>query len=189
MHTLEHQPLFTVQHQGRTLTGRQLLRNRRQLVVQLVHPYGLLHSSLFMPGFMAAAGATLEGPLGDEKRDLLLRTLHDQALWIADLLPVLQRALAADDGNTAVFNQHMEEALQQAQSGQPLATALPWKHPRRFHREVAWLRAHATLPAVRIALPTTDREHEWQLLLLLFHALHGRLGKWAEGFRWDLGAN
>ena len=68
-------------------------------------------------------------------------------------------------------------------------SALPWHHPHRFHREVAWLRAHATLPSVRIALPTTDREHEWQLLLLLFHTLHGRLGKWAVGFRWDLGAN
>lgn len=185
MHTLEHQPLFTVQHQGRTLSGRQLLRNRRQLVVQLVHPYGLLHSSLFMPGFMAAAGATLEGPLGDEKRDLLLRALHDQAGWIADLLPVLQRALAADDGNTAVFNQHMEEALQQAQSGQPLATALPWKHPRRFHTEVSWLRANATLPPLRIALPPYSREPEWQVLLLLHHALQGRFLRLEELGHWE----
>lgn len=193
MHTLER-PLFTVEHQGRTLTGRELLRTRRQLVVQLVHPFGLLHDSLFMPAFMAQSGLSLEGALGDEKRALLLRGLYDQATWLADLLPLLQRALPPDDDGTEAFLQHMDEALNAAHAPRPGATtvplsALPWHHPHRFHREVAWLRAHATLPAVRIALPTTDREHEWQLLLLLFHTLHGRLGKWAEGFRWDLGAN
>ncbi|MBL7981943.1 MAG: hypothetical protein JNL52_09060 [Flavobacteriales bacterium] len=184
MNTLE-QPLFSIEHKGQRITGREVMRNRRQLVVQLVHPFGLLHTSLFMPGFMAAAGATLEGPLGDEKRDLLLRDLYEQASWIADLLPVLQRAMAADDGNTRVFTQDMEEALDRAHSGQPLITALPWKHPRRFHTEVSWLRANATLPPLRIALPPYSRELEWQVLLLLHHAMHGRFIRLEELGHWE----
>ncbi len=188
MNTLER-PLFTIEHQGRRITGRELLRNRRQLVVQLVHPYGLLHESLFLPAFMAQSGLDLEGPLGDEKRALLLRGLHDHATWLAALLPLLLRALPPDDPGTQAFLQHMDDALHTAHTRTSATTvplsALPWDHPHRFHREVTWLRAHATLPAVRIALPTTDREYEWQLLLLLFHAAQGRPGKWVEGANWD----
>ncbi len=184
MNTLE-QPLFSVEHKGQRITGREVMRNRRQLVVQLVHPYGLLHQSLFMPGFMAAAGATLEGPLGDEKRELMLCALYEQACWVADLLPALQRAMAADAGNTPVFTQHMEEALQQAQSGQPMDNALPWMHPRRFLREVSWLRANAALPVLRISLPPYSRDLEWQLLLLLHYAMQHSFNRLEELGQWE----
>lgn len=185
MNTLE-QPLFSIEHKGQRITGREVMRNRRQLVVQLVHPYGLLHQSLFMPGFMAAAGATLEGPLGDEKRELLLRALYDQACWVADLLPALQRAMAADAGNTPVFTQHMELALQQAQRGQPEISALPRLHPLRFLREVSWLRSQGTLPLARVVLPPYDREREWQILVLLFHAMQARFIRFEELGHWGV---
>jgi hypothetical protein len=187
MHTLEH-PRFTVEHHGHLVTGRQLLRNRRQLVVQLVHPFGLLHSSLMMPDFMAQSGLSLEGSLGDEKRALLLRDLHDQASLVTALLPTLLptvRPTADPDDERNAFVQHMDRAVADALHQHPTTAALPPLHPARFHRTVRWLRAYGTLPDVRIAPPTFDRELEWQFLLLLHLGATGHYHRLTELGNWE----
>ena len=134
MHQELSTSLFSITHRGRTITGRQVLRNHRQLTVQLVHPHGLLVCHLNMPAFMGACGATLIGPFGDETRERVLRLLYADAV--------------------------------------------------RFRKEVQWLRHQGEWPdGRRLSLLHEDPEMEWQLLLLLHHALHQRFnveGAWGE---------
>ena len=184
MHTLEQQPLFTVHHQGLTLTGSQVLRNHRQLTVQLMQPLGLLVSHLNMPAFMGACGATLIGPFGDETRERVLRILHDDAVRFRNLLPGLVESLPPGNQRTKAFLKSMVEQLARAHNEQPEMQALPWNHPARFREEVQWLRYQGEWPAgKRLSLLTEDPEKEWQLLLLVHHALHKRFAvesAWAE---------
>lgn len=172
-HTLEH-PRFTVEHHGRIVTGRQLLRNRRELVVQLVHPFRLLHSSLLMPDWMALCGRNLEGAYGDEKRALLL--------------PALVPTIQPDDSpldESRIFMAHLDRAVAEALREHPATAALPPLHPARFHGTVRWLHANTTLPNVRFAPPSFDKELEWQFLLLLHHGAKGHFHRFEELGNWE----
>jgi len=186
MHSELSSTRFTVAHEGVTLQGRELLRDHRRLAVQLIHPYGLLCCTLHMPSFMVATGATLLGPAGDARRAHVLRLLYADAQRFHALLPGLLHALPPGDERTIAFMEGMDAQLVQAHSGRPELDALPWNHPVRFRREVQWLRHHGEWPAEgRLSLVHEDPELEWQLLLLLHHALHRRFavaeswGNWA----------
>jgi len=176
--------IFSITHQGRTITGRQVLRNHRQLTVQLMHPYGLLACHLNMPAYMGACGASLIGPFGDETRERVLRLLYDDAVRFRSLLPGLVQSLPPGDERTSAFLESMDEQLERAHRERPETQALPWNHPTRFRRDVQWLRHQGEWPAdMRLSLLTEDPEMEWQLLLLLHHALHQRFaveGAWGE---------
>ena len=176
--------LFSITHRGRTITGRQVLRNHRQLTVQLVHPHGLLVCHLNMPAFMGACGATLIGPFGDETRERVLRLLYADAVRFRRLLPGMVQSLPPGDERTSAFMESMDEQLERAHRECPETQALPWNHPVRFRKEVQWLRHQGEWPdGRRLSLLHEDPEMEWQLLLLLHHALHQRFkveGAWGE---------
>lgn len=177
-------PLFSLAVLGTTVTCREVHRTRTALCVQLIRPYGLIHSSLSMPSFMSMRGADLRGPLGDEKREKLLRSCYAHAHRIEELLPVLLRNLRQRPERAQVFTEAMESRLAPAHADARYAP-LPWNHPERFRHEVQWLRHNAALPDhVRLALPMDDAEMEWQLLLIVHHALAkrfvrmDRMGEW-----------
>lgn len=177
-------PLFSLTINGTDVTCREVHRTRTVLCVQLVRPYGLIHSSLSMPSFMSMCGADLRGPLGDEKREKLLRSCYEHALFTEELLPALLRTLGQQPERAKAFAEAIESRLALAHADARYAP-LPWNHPERFRHEVQWLRHNAALPDhVRLALPMDDAEMEWQLLLIVHHALAkrfvrmDRMGEW-----------
>ena len=187
MSQLHYLGTFSLHHHGITLTGRVVHRSRKQLCVQLLRPYGLIHGSLFMPSFMAQCGADLRGPLGIERRDAMLRLLHDDAVEAAGQLPLMLQLLRLQPDGGATFIAAMADRL--ACTGPDPTQLLPWNHPARFYREVQNLRQQARLSTpLPFNLPGDDDELHWQLLLLAYHGLAGR---W-EGEGWlgdDLGMN
>ena len=81
---------FTIEHEGTRITGRVLERSVRRLAVQLIEPYGLLHTvSRVHPMLGGALG--YEGTVGDTFKVEALIHLYQQALLMADAIPKLER--------------------------------------------------------------------------------------------------
>lgn len=117
---------FSIEHDGRSITGRQVLRNHRQVTVQLIQPFGLLSSTLHMPSYMVATSATLLGPSGDERRAHVQRLLYADVQRFHALLPGLLQALPPGVERTIAFMEGMDAHLGQVRTGRPELNALPW---------------------------------------------------------------
>lgn len=179
MSQLHYLGTFSLDHHGITLTGRVVHRSRKQLCVQLLRPYGLIHGSIFMPSFMALCGADLRGPFGIERRDDMLRLCHADAVLAAGVLPLMLQLLRKEPDGGAAFTVAMQCRLGMLE---PDPThQLPWDHPARFYAEVQGLRRQGRWSApLPFELPKGPDELHWQLLLLAYHGLAGRLDEVGE---------
>lgn len=126
---------FTIQHAGLAITGRVLERSVRRLTVQLIDPYGLLHTTKRVhPSIGGALG--FEGTAGDHFKVELLMFLYDRAVQINNSLPLIVQAYQSHGlaeaciqrlqpviGSYAPFNAHSFILATNALENRP--TALP----------------------------------------------------------------
>jgi hypothetical protein len=86
---------FTIQHDGITIKGRVLERSVRRLAVQLIEPYGLLHTVRRVhPSVGGALG--YEGTAGDTFKVEMLIFLFERARQLADAIPRLASTINSD---------------------------------------------------------------------------------------------